>query len=121
MLLVGITAISDLGGYFFGKLLKSRKVFPQLSPKKTLNGTIAMVVLPLACALVLSKHTDHFFPLYATIGIFALVGDLWISQMKRMAGMKDSGNLLPGHGGILDRIDSHMMVISIATILIFAY
>ena len=101
---------ADIGAYFVGRRWGRRKLAPLVSPGKTWEGAVGglAAVALLACAGCL-----HFgLPLPAGIafgcivGVFSIIGDLTESMFKRAAGLKDSGSLLPGHGGILDRIDS---------------
>lgn len=108
-LVIGLTAMCDCAGYIVGKLYGKRQVFKALSPKKTEYGTLAMLVAPLLVLVVL-KVQDYGWVL--GIGPIALWGDLWMSNVKRWAGRKDAGDVLPGHGGILDRMDSHMWVLA---------
>jgi phosphatidate cytidylyltransferase len=108
-LVVGLTAMSDCAGYIVGKLCGKRQVFKALSPKKTEYGTLAMLTAPLLILAVLQVQ-DHWWVL--SIGPVALWGDLWMSSVKRWSGRKDAGDVLPGHGGILDRLDSHMWVLA---------
>ncbi len=114
---------SDTGAYVSGKLLGRRKLMPHVSPGKTWEGLIGGMVLTAAVAYVLSIWTKdvngtevHFLtlsPLKAIIwglgvAFFGTLGDLFESRLKREAGVKDSGQLLPGHGGILDRFDAFL-------------
>jgi phosphatidate cytidylyltransferase len=101
---------ADIGAYFAGRSLGKRKLAPKVSPGKTWEGALGGLV---AVALVALVGTLHFgLPVAAgvafgcAVGIFSVIGDLTESMFKRAAGLKDSGSLLPGHGGILDRIDS---------------
>ncbi|MCB1757716.1 MAG: phosphatidate cytidylyltransferase [Gammaproteobacteria bacterium] len=103
----------DIGAYFTGKRWGKNKLAPLISPGKTiegvLGGVVAAIVLCLLALLLRDDSTPRAFTLLlATIiaGGISVVGDLFESRGKRMAGMKDSGTLLPGHGGILDRLDS---------------
>lgn len=110
------TWIYDSGAYFCGRLFGHRHPWPQLSPKKTgagvIGGVIATVILALALGPLLLPSLSNW--LLAGMGLAAAVaaqaGDLIESGFKRQAGVKDSGWLLPGHGGILDRFDSLLLV-----------
>ncbi len=101
---------ADIGAYFTGRSLGRHKLAPRVSPGKTWEGVIGGL---LAVALVAGIGAVHFGMAIAagiafgcTVGMFSVIGDLTESMFKRAAGLKDSGNVLPGHGGILDRIDS---------------
>ncbi|MBF9253203.1 phosphatidate cytidylyltransferase [Pontibacter sp. 172403-2] len=107
---------SDIGGYIFGKSFGKHKLFERISPGKTWEGWAGGTLLAMAVGYVLSLFfTD--LALYQWIGIallvavFGVLGDLTESLLKRSLGVKDSGTLLPGHGGILDRFDSLLMAI----------
>ena len=108
LLLLVIAA--DVGAYFAGRGLGRRKLAPRVSPGKTLEGALGGLLL---AALVAWCGAAHFGLPSAeavifgcAVGIFSIIGDLTESMFKRSAGLKDSGTLLPGHGGMLDRIDS---------------
>ncbi len=101
---------ADIGGFFVGRRYGRHKLAPLVSPGKTWEGAAGGLA---AVALVAAAGARHFaLPVAASVGfgcavgLFSIVGDLTESQCKRSAGLKDSGHLLPGHGGILDRIDS---------------
>jgi phosphatidate cytidylyltransferase len=100
----------DTAAYFVGKKFGKRLLAPKVSPKKTVEGGIAnvlaclVVAIPLGHSLGFSWTTASLCGLSA--GVFGQFGDLFESYLKRQANIKDSGSLLPGHGGILDRIDS---------------
>ncbi|MDE6370554.1 MAG: phosphatidate cytidylyltransferase [Duncaniella sp.] len=112
--------LSDTGAFVTGSLIGKHKLFPRISPGKTWEGFCGGMVFVVASAFVMKYCFGEYFGAY-TIGqmcgmgvvvtAFATWGDLVESLIKRTLGVKDSGNLLPGHGGILDRIDSLLLVI----------
>ncbi|MCG6536706.1 MAG: phosphatidate cytidylyltransferase [Syntrophales bacterium LBB04] len=106
----------DIAAYYVGRSMGKRKLLPQVSPGKTVEGTIGLVVGAIAGCVVFGKL---FFPLLPVVHVVILglvgsiigqLGDLCESALKRTAGVKDSGALLPGHGGILDRLDCLMFI-----------
>ena len=111
---------SDSGAYFAGRFFGSRKLAPVISQHKTVEGAIGGVVFAIVCMIVYSLILQLAFDfrinylyaiLYGLVGSVAGVfGDLCFSVVKRQTGIKDYGNLIPGHGGVLDRFDSMMMV-----------
>ncbi len=106
---------TDIFAYFTGMLLGKHKLCPKISPKKTVEGavggTLAAMVLCGAYGYFFGKEfLVHFFVLGALGAIAAQLGDLTASVFKRKMGIKDYGNLIPGHGGILDRFDSILFV-----------
>ena len=108
LLLLGCIG-SDLGGYIFGKIFKGPKL-TKISPNKTYAGAIGSIVFTSLIFLSFSFYfTIHpytkTFILAVVTSIFCQLGDLFISLLKRKANVKDTGNILPGHGGILDRLD----------------
>jgi len=112
VLLMTIAAVwaADVAGYLVGSSVGTRKIVPRISPGKTWEGTLVGF---LAAALVVAVANAPFVHLWwvvtaVLIGPVAFAGDLLESWLKRRAGVKDSGTLLPGHGGLLDRIDSLM-------------
>jgi len=114
-----LTWASDIGGYMFGRLWGKNKLAPQLSPNKTWEGAIGGVILPalvgvIYIALVPTSISIGWAALLgAAMGITAEVGDLFVSAMKRYFMVKDTGNIIPGHGGVLDRFDSFILVIPV--------
>lgn len=107
--LMGIVIISDTAGYFFGRIIGGPKFWPALSPKKTWSGTIAGWVGALLLGLLLWKtgHGDPALVWCSPLVCFAgQMGDIAESWLKRRAGVKDSSNLIPGHGGFMDRFDA---------------
>jgi len=104
------TFASDTVAYFVGKLWGERRIFPKISPGKTLEGTLFSPLGGIAgavfTAFIFQQPLLPVIPLGFLISIFALVGDLFESIFKREAQQKDSSKLIPGHGGFLDRLDS---------------
>ena len=106
---VTISIASDLGGYFFGKLLKGNKL-TKISPNKTVSGVIgafifSILIIPIFYTNLNFISTNLLFVATIFISLVSQLGDLFISFLKRQAKVKDTGNILPGHGGILDRVD----------------
>jgi phosphatidate cytidylyltransferase len=112
-----ITWVGDSAAYFVGRALGKHALAPHLSPKKTWEGTVASLVGSLLVATVfgrwLSAPMPHLLAMAAVGNVAGQVGDLLESAYKRSAGVKDSGVLLPGHGGILDRIDALILAIPV--------
>lgn len=108
--IIGLTVAADIGAYTIGRIFGRHRLLPRVSPGKTLEGLLGGVVWTLAVAatlLLLPVYTPPAFLLAAVvIALVSVLGDLTVSLFKRRAGVKDSGTLLPGHGGVLDRIDS---------------
>lgn len=118
--------INDTGAYCVGSLIGKHRLFERISPKKSWEGSIGGGVFAIVAAFVLS-HFFPFMPLIEWIGLAVVVvvfgtwGDLTESLMKRHLGIKDSGNILPGHGGMLDRFDSALMAIPAAVVYIYIW
>lgn len=110
-----LTWISDTGAYAVGRLIGKRPFFPEISPRKTAEGAVAAVAAPCLLALVWAGPIG--WPLAfagvlgALAGVAAVAGDLLESMIKRAVGAKDAGGLIPGHGGVLDRVDSLLLVL----------
>ena len=104
--------LGDAGAYYTGKNLGKRKMAPHISPKKTIEGGIGGVVTSIVTAIVVHFTFFKSFPLVhaiiagALLSVAGMIGDLAESMWKRSAAVKDSGTLIPGHGGFLDRFDS---------------
>ena len=107
---------NDTGAYLSGSLLGKHKLFPRISPKKSWEGSIGGALLTVAGAVVISLFYG-FMNVWQWVGmalvvvVFGTFGDLTESMVKRHLGIKDSGKMLPGHGGILDRLDSMLFAI----------
>lgn len=101
---------ADTGAYFSGKALGRVKLAPNISPGKTwegvIGGLVAVVLLTLLRSFWIDTNLAVFVPFCLAVACLSIVGDLTVSMFKRDAGLKDSGSLFPGHGGVLDRIDS---------------
>ena len=99
----------DSGAYTFGSLFGKNKLFRRISPNKTWEGAIGGLILAILTGYLISFFTNsshiHWMNIALLIVVFGTLGDLTESQIKRSCGVKDSGNILPGHGGILDRFD----------------
>tara|TARA_B100001250_G_C19740762_1_gene762960 strand:+ start:472 stop:1353 length:882 start_codon:yes stop_codon:yes gene_type:complete len=114
----------DIGAYFFGRIIGKNLLSP-ISPSKTIEGAIAGIfcscLVGVICGYLIDINNGIFLSavLGILVGIFALVGDLTESMMKRDAGLKDSGDVLPGHGGVLDRIDSYLFTPAVVFYFIF--
>ena len=142
ILVIVICIFTDLGGYIFGKIFKGPKLI-KISPKKTYAGLIGSFILSVVGALVYIKYINlggatyleiqyllstkgvenfklYFLIIILFISLISQIGDLIISYFKRLAKVKDTGNLLPGHGGLLDRVDGIIFAIP-ASYLLFNY
>ena len=121
-----VTVCSDVGGYIFGKIFKWKKI-SKISPKKTLSGVLGSFLLSISSVFIMqfTIQSDSiikwlepkFFFIAIILSLTAQAGDLTISYFKRKEKIKDTGKILPGHGGIFDRIDSLMFVIILGFLL----
>jgi len=113
--------INDSGAYLVGISIGRHRLFERISPKKSWEGAIGGAVVTLICALWLQQimgaleRTDWLF-LALIVSVFGVFGDLTESLFKRSVGQKDSGKIIPGHGGLLDRIDSILFVMPLAAV-----
>jgi phosphatidate cytidylyltransferase len=106
---------SDVGAYLVGSLIGKHKLFERISPGKTWEGTIGAFILNIGCAFIIANWfpelaLKHWIVISILVSVFGSIGDLVESMFKRQAGIKDSGKIMPGHGGILDRFDSLLFV-----------
>ncbi len=118
--------VNDSGAYCVGSLLGRHKLFPRISPGKSWEGSIGGAVFVLLAAYAISYYLDgrmlnsiEWLGLGLVVVVFGTWGDLVESLFKRTLGIKDSGNILPGHGGMLDRFDSSLMAIPAAVIYLY--
>lgn len=104
------TWATDTGAYFLGRFLGKRKLAPNISPNKTIEGAVGGILFSIIAVLIFTSIIHKINIVWIIYAIFAsiisMAGDLFESSIKRDMGVKDSGNLIPGHGGILDRFDS---------------
>ena len=130
---MAVVWIADIGAYFSGKAFGKRKLAPSISPGKSWEGAIGGGLAVLAIAAISTRFDIlsntfatrilsawgwfAFFVVLIIVVAASIVGDLFESQLKRRAGMKDSSNLLPGHGGVLDRIDALIPVLPVVMLL----
>jgi len=108
-----LIGVADSGAYFAGRALGLTKLAPVISPGKTIEGVYGALVAGAVTAYLLGHlfdfsgiHLVSYISVALLCIVFSIVGDLFESVTKRSAGMKDSGSIFPGHGGVLDRIDS---------------
>ena len=125
LLLLNFSSVCDMGAYFVGVTMGKHKLCPNLSPKKTVEGAVGGIVSSIIVTVIIvlcfikSLCISLWIPMILTIPfcVLGMLGDLFASAIKRSVGLKDYSNLIPGHGGILDRVDS---IIMIAPFLYFA-
>jgi phosphatidate cytidylyltransferase len=122
MALVVATVAMDVGAYFVGRAWGSSSLAPILSPNKSIEGLAGGIVLAVVAAVLIGRFIDPFTIrigawLGLIVAVLAPIGDLAESMVKRSLGVKDMGSILPGHGGILDRIDALLFVLPAAWVL----
>ena len=115
---------SDTGAYCFGSLFGKHRLFERISPKKSWEGSIGGTLVSLLAACVVAHFDSSLsFPQWLgfalVVVVFGTWGDLVESLLKRQLGIKDSGNILPGHGGMLDRFDSSLLAIPAVTVYLY--
>lgn len=114
-IIFGIIWVNDTFAYFIGSAVGKHKIFPKISPKKTVEGTIGGFVMAMIFGIIILSSFNYFsmidrIALSLLIAVNSFLGDLVESKFKRNVNVKDSGNIMPGHGGLLDRFDSFMFV-----------
>ena len=113
--------IADTGAYFAGTFLGKHKLCPEISPKKTVEGffggivtdVVVMVIFALIYSLIAHAHVHYLWLIFIGIvcAVISVLGDLSASVLKRQQGIKDFGNIMPGHGGVMDRFDSVLFTV----------
>lgn len=126
LLLLNFSSICDIGAYFVGSSIGKHKLCPSISPNKTIEGAIGGIAFSLIITFVLVFSFGFADKLIVTLlltvpfCILGMIGDLFASAIKRLAGIKDYGKIIPGHGGILDRFDSIIMIAPLVYVFIVA-
>ena len=120
-----ICVSSDIGGFSFGKIIGGKK-FSKISPNKTYSGVVGSFIFALVLGFIFSNFVNELFFnkksiifLSLLISLASQIGDLFISFLKRKAKLKDTGIILPGHGGILDRLDGILLALPVGLIFMF--
>ena len=119
LLLIATIVVSDSAQYYTGRAFGRHPLAPTISPKKTVEGAVGGVLFGTLFMAIAIQHVYPLTPSFvrvmlgAAVVIFGIVGDLFESRIKRLADMKDSSNLIPGHGGVLDRIDALLFAIPV--------
>ena len=119
ILLFLLVGMGDTGAYYIGKIFGKRKLIPWVSPNKTVEGFVGGLIFSIGTGCVYKYYVlegINWIPAisyFVTVAIFAPLGDLFESSLKRAGDIKDSGNILPGHGGMLDRIDALLFAIPV--------
>ena len=122
--LIFICFFTDIGGYIFGKIIGGKKL-TRISPNKTISGTIGSFIFSII-PLILFSYLNYFnlefsfnnFIFCLTVSLISQIGDLFISYLKRRANIKDTGKILPGHGGVLDRVDGIIFALPFSYLLL---
>lgn len=116
LMLLNFSSVCDMGAYFVGSTLGKHKLCPEISPKKTVEGAVGGILSSIVVSLILvfafsvTEKLAAALILTVPFCVLGMIGDLFASAIKRTAGIKDYGKLIPGHGGILDRFDSIIMI-----------
>ncbi len=127
--LLAVVACTDMGGYFVGSLLGRHKLVPRISPNKTWEGLLGGLLLAAAAGLLLFTLWPPMEILQwwqmviftIIVSLSSVAGDTFESALKRIRGIKDSGKILPGHGGMLDRLDSYLLALPTLLLLVYVW
>ncbi len=117
--IITVCISSDIGGYLFGKTFKGKKI-TKISPNKTYSGMIGSYLISFLISFLIFKDFYEYIDLLIYISLISTIsqfGDIFISFLKRKAKLKDTGNILPGHGGMLDRFDGIIFAIPICLLI----
>ena len=119
LFIVSICISTDIGGFIFGKIFKGKKI-TKISPNKTYSGMLGSYILSIITAFYFMSYlnNNYIFLISIILSTISQIGDLFISLLKRKANLKDTGNILPGHGGLLDRFDGLIFTIPIGFIIL---
>ena len=122
LFILAVCILNDIGGILFGKLIGGKKL-TKISPNKTLSGSIGGIILSFLFLFIFVNYINNYSLLELSIivivtSLFSQIGDLVVSFFKRKAKIKDTGNILPGHGGMLDRIDGILLGLPIGIIIL---
>ena len=119
LFIVSICISTDIGGFIFGKIFKGKKI-TKISPNKTYSGMLGSYILSIITAFYFMSYlnNNNIFLISIILSTISQIGDLFISLLKRKANLKDTGNILPGHGGLLDRFDGLIFTIPIGLIIL---
>ena len=122
-----VCIFSDIGGYIIGKTIGGKKL-TKISPKKTISGSIGSLFFSIIPLFILNIYDNDEYPIKIFIFLLCLlislacqIGDLFVSYLKRKAKVKDTGNILPGHGGFLDRIDGIILAVPVGVVGLIIY
>ncbi len=122
VLFIVLISLNDVMGYLVGRSFGKYKIFPKISPKKTLEGTFSGIFFATLASFIFAFYYDQNIEKFIFLGLLLSIlgtsGDLIISIFKRHINIKDTGSLIPGHGGVLDRFDSYLLSIPAGIIFI---
>ena len=125
LLVLNFSCVCDMGAYFVGVSMGKTKLCPEISPKKTVEGSLGGIVSSVIVTLIITLCFGYFDKILPTLlltiplCVAGMAGDLFASIIKRKVGIKDYGDLIPGHGGILDRVDSILFISPLVFCLLF--